>query len=43
MVARGCGSASWVYFAYGYRKSHLGQGRVEVHEGELEPAAPIHD
>ncbi|WP_168454140.1 amino acid permease [Sphingopyxis microcysteis] len=32
-----------IYFAYGYRKSHLGQGRVEVHEGELEPAAPIHD
>ncbi|BBB10004.1 amino acid permease [Sphingopyxis sp. EG6] len=32
-----------VYFAYGYRKSHLGQGLVEVHEGELEPTAPIHD
>ncbi|WP_137871517.1 amino acid permease [Sphingopyxis sp. 2PD] len=32
-----------IYFAYGYRKSHLGQGLVEVHEGELEPTAPIHD
>jgi basic amino acid/polyamine antiporter, APA family len=32
-----------IYFAYGYRKSHLGQGRVEVHEGDLEQNAPIHD
>lgn len=32
-----------IYFAYGYRKSHLGLGRVEVHEGELDPSAPIHD
>lgn len=32
-----------IYFAYGYRKSHLGQGRVEVHESDLEQNAPIHD
>ena len=32
-----------IYFAYGYRKSHLGRGLVEVHEGDLEPTAPIHD
>ena len=32
-----------IYYAYGYRKSHLGRGIVEVHEGELEPTAPIHD
>ncbi|MGV3731592.1 MAG: amino acid permease [Sphingopyxis sp.] len=32
-----------IYFAYGYRKSHLGQGRVEVHEGDLEQNAPIHE
>ncbi|MGQ3102285.1 MAG: amino acid permease [Sphingopyxis solisilvae] len=32
-----------IYFAYGYRKSHLGQGLVEVHESDLEQNAPIHD
>ena len=30
-----------IYYAYGYRKSHLGRGLVESHEGDLE--APIHD
>jgi basic amino acid/polyamine antiporter, APA family len=32
-----------IYFAYGYRKSHLGLGRVEVHESEIhdiEPSIP---
>ena len=32
-----------IYYAYGHRKSHLGQGLVEVHEseiGEIEPDIP---
>ncbi len=30
-----------IYYAYGYRHSHLGQGRVEVHElDETEPEVP---
>ncbi|HWH17448.1 MAG TPA: amino acid permease [Allosphingosinicella sp.] len=32
-----------VYFAYGYRKSHLGRGLIEVHEPEIhdiEPSIP---
>ena len=32
-----------IYFAYGYRHSHLGQGRLVVHESEIhdiEPAIP---
>jgi len=32
-----------VYFLYGYRKSHLGRGFVEVHEPEIhdiEPSIP---
>ena len=32
-----------IYFAYGHRKSHLGQGQVEVHESDLEQNAPIHE
>ena len=29
-----------IYFLYGYRKSHLGKGIVEVHEIEIEALAP---
>jgi APA family basic amino acid/polyamine antiporter len=29
-----------VYFAYGYRKSHLGRGLVEVHEAEIHDIDP---
>ncbi|WP_188055955.1 amino acid permease [Sphingosinithalassobacter sp. CS137] len=29
-----------IYFAYGYRKSHLGQGIVEVHESEIQDIDP---
>jgi len=32
-----------IYTLYGYRKSHLGKGRVEVHEPEvaaIEPSVP---
>ena len=36
-----------IYFLYGYRKSHLGRGRVEVHEEEPDsppqPVPPIDD
>ncbi|MBT0669097.1 amino acid permease [Novosphingobium profundi] len=31
-----------VYFAYGYRKSHVGRGLVEVHEGDSDvPPQPV--
>ncbi len=29
-----------IYYLYSYRHSHLGQGRVEVHETEIEDIAP---
>jgi APA family basic amino acid/polyamine antiporter len=29
-----------IYFGYSYRRSHLGQGRVEVHETEIEDIEP---
>ena len=29
-----------IYFGYSRRKSHLGQGHVEVHEGEIDAIAP---
>lgn len=29
-----------IYGLYGYRKSHLGKGRVEVHEVEIEEIEP---
>ena len=29
-----------IYFAYGYRKSHLGRGLVEVHESEIHDIDP---
>ena len=29
-----------IYFGYSRRNSHLGQGRVEVHEGEVEALEP---
>ena len=29
-----------VYFAYGYRKSHLGRGLIEVHESEIHDIDP---
>lgn len=29
-----------IYYLYGYRKSHLGQGLVEVHESEIDEIAP---
>lgn len=36
-----------IYFLYGYRKSHLGRGRVEVHEDDSDsppqPVPPIDD
>ena len=31
------------YYLYSRSRSHLGRGIVEVHEDDLEPAAPIHD
>ncbi len=30
-----------IYFAYGYRKSHLGRGLVEVHEGDRDAPIPM--
>ena len=34
-----------VYFAYGYRKSHVGRGLIEVHEADSDapppPVSPI--
>ena len=29
-----------IYFLYGYRKSHLGRGRVEVHETDADAPPP---
>jgi APA family basic amino acid/polyamine antiporter len=29
-----------IYYLYGYRNSHLGQGRIEVHEPEIEDIEP---
>ena len=29
-----------LYYAYGYRKSHLGRGIVEVHEPEIHDIEP---
>ena len=29
-----------IYYAYGYRASHLGQGRMEVHEADIDIPKP---
>jgi len=34
------GAGLVIYYLYGYRHSHLGQGRIEVHETEIEDIAP---
>jgi APA family basic amino acid/polyamine antiporter len=53
-VMRGLPSSAWkafaiwmviglaIYFLYGYRKSHLGRGLVEVHETDRDvPPPPV--